>query len=159
MRPRKHSLGPPAGLVAGFLAGLLVLGACAPLSDIQGHVPEEEQIAKIEPKISNQGDVLRLLGSPSNIGTFETTTWYYISKHTETFAFFEKDILKQQVLAITFAKTGIVEKVERFGLDDARKIELVERVTPTRGKELGLFQQIFGNIGRFTGEDSGGGLP
>ncbi len=51
-------------------------GACAPLSDIQGHVPDEEQIAKIEPMLSNQGDVLRLLGSPSNVGTFESTTWY-----------------------------------------------------------------------------------
>ena len=155
MWPRKSAL----GLRAGLFAGLLVLGACAPLSDIQGHVPDEEQIAKIQPKLSNQSDVLRLLGSPSNVGTFETTTWYYISKHTETFAFFEKDLLKQQVLAISFSKTGIVEKIERYGLDDARKIELVERVTPTRGKELGLFQQIFGNIGRFTSEGSGPGMP
>lgn len=155
MWPRKSAL----GLRAGLFAGLLVLGACAPLSDIQGHVPDEEQIAKIQPKLSNQSDVLRLLGSPSNVGTFETTTWYYISKHTETFAFFEKDLLKQQVLAISFSKTGIVEKIERYGLDDARKIELVERVTPTRGKELGLFQQIFGNIGRFTGQDGGPGMP
>ena len=155
MWPRKSAL----GLRAGLFAGLLVLGACAPLSDIQGHVPDEEQIAKIQPKLSNQSDVLRLLGSPSNVGTFETTTWYYISKHTETFAFFEKDLLKQQVLAISFSNTGIVEKIERYGLDDARKIELVERVTPTRGKELGLFQQIFGNIGRFTGEGSGPGMP
>ncbi len=155
MWPRKSAL----GLRAGLFAGLLVLGACAPLSDIQGHVPDEEQIAKIQPKLSNQSDVLRLLGSPSNVGTFETTTWYYISKHTETFAFFEKDLLKQQVLAISFSKTGIVEKIERYGLDDARKIELVERVTPTRGKELGLFQQIFGNVGRFTDEGSGPGMP
>ncbi len=155
MRPRKLSLGLLAGLVTGFLA----LGACAPLSDVQGHVPDEEQIAKIEPKLSNQGDVLRLLGSPSNVGTFEITTWYYISKQTETFTFFEKDILQQQVLAISFSKTGIVQSVERYGLDDARKIELVERVTPTRGKELGLFPQIFGNIGRFTGQDGGPGMP
>ena len=41
------------------------------------------------------------------------------------------------------------EKVKIYGLEDARKIEIVERVTPTAGKEFTILRQLFGNIGRF----------
>ena len=59
-----------------------------------------------------------------------------------------------------FDKKGVAEKVKIFGLEDARKIEMVERVTPTAGKEFTILRQLFGNIGRFEGgAKAGGGSP
>ena len=37
----------------------------------------------------------------------------------------------------------------RFELEDGQEVAMVERETPTRGKELSLLQQLFGNLGRF----------
>ena len=43
----------------------------------------------------------------------------------------------------------MAQDVKILGLEDAQKIEMVDRVTPTAGKELTILKQIFGNIGRF----------
>jgi len=43
-----------------------------------------------------------------------------------------------------------VKGVGRLGIEDTRDINTVGRKTPTRGKQLGFFEQIFSNIGRFS---------
>src|SRR5262249_22192184 len=89
-------------------------------------------------------------GTPSTIATFDDKTWYYISKRTETTAFFEPDITDQQVLVVKFDSTDVVEKVQLYGMDDAYEIEPVSRTTPTYGQRLTILQHLSGNIGRFT---------
>ena len=52
-------------------------------------------------------------------------------------------------VAIDFDSAGRVSDVRRYGLDDGREIQPVDRATPTKGREVTLLQQLFGNIGRF----------
>ena len=139
--------------------------ACTPTQEVRGYVPNEAAIAKLKPGTDNRRKVARLIGSPSSISTFESKTWYYISKRSEHLAFFEEKVLDQQVVAIDFDDSGTISDVRRYKLDDARKIVLVGRITPTKGRELGLLEQIFGNIGRFASDGdatinspTGGGL-
>ena len=51
---------------------------------------------------------------------------------------------------ITFDESGVVAEITSVSLDDARAIEFAEDETPTRGRELTLLEQLFGNIGRPT---------
>jgi len=151
-------------LVVGMALAFFV-PACAPTEEVRGYVPNEAAIAKLKPGFDNRRNVARLIGSPSSISTFDSKTWYYISKRSEHFAFFDEKVLDQQVVAIDFDDKGMISDMRRYKLDDARKIVLVGRVTPTRGREMGLLEQIFGNVGRFATDGeatinspTGGGL-
>ena len=119
---------------------------------MHGFIPDDELVQQIETGQHDRTYVEELLGSPSSVANFDGETWYYITRRTETLAFFEPKVKDQRVLAISFdLATGTVQTVETYGLADGRLIQLVERETPTRGRQLGFFEQLFGNVGRFSG--------
>ncbi|MFQ5535400.1 MAG: outer membrane protein assembly factor BamE, partial [Sphingomonadales bacterium] len=97
------------------------------------------------------------LGSPSSVGTFDDSTWYYISRKTKSIAFLDPELIEQNILSLTFDDEGNLDNIHNYTLADARKVNFVSRETPTRGRELGLLEQLFGNIGRFSGQQRGPG--
>ena len=139
-------------IIISLVIGLLGV-ACTPIENVRGYFIDDVLIAEIKHGVDDKGSVLNILGSPSNVSTFGTDAWYYISRKTENLAFFEKKILDQRVLAIKFDNSGIVSEIQRYELDDARAVAINERITPTHGKQLSLLQQMFGNLGRFSKQD------
>ena len=128
----------------------ITLAACAPTLVMQGYVPDEETLAGVEQGVDTKDAVVTKLGSPSTIATFDDDTWIYVNKRSEVFAFFEPTVLSQNVVAINFDPEGRVEEIRRFTLEDGRLIDPITRKTPTQGRELGLLEQLFGNVGRFS---------
>ena len=142
-------------------AAALALAGCASMVDQRGNLPDPEKLGQVRPGITTKDGVQTLLGTPSSTGTFDGATWYYISRRTEQFAFFEPKVTDSQVVAIDFDDQGIVRDVHKHGLDDSRKIEPVARATPAPGRELSFIEQLIGNVGKFnTGDpkkrDTGG---
>lgn len=137
------------GAAVFVLAGALF--ACTPMVETRGNLPDPELLADIEVGQVNRGDVEDALGSPSSISTYGGESWYYVSERTETLAFLEPKVVERKVVIIRFDKKGVVNEVKTLGLDAAREIETVERVTPTAGQELTFLRQLFGNLGRFDG--------
>ena len=137
-------------IAATALVPLLV--ACAPITNQRGNLPDSELLSQIEPGEQSRDDVANILGSPTSIASFGGETWYYISSQTETIAFYEPEVVDQRVVAIAFDDDGMVASVRTYGLEDAQDIEPVARVTPTGGREMTFLEQLFGNIGRFTGK-------
>ena len=133
----------------------LTLAACTPTLVVQGYVPDEETLAGVQQGVDTKDAVVDKLGSPSTIATFDDDTWIYVNKRSEVFAFFEPTVLSQNVVAINFDPEGRVEEIRRFTLEDGRLIDPVTRKTPTQGRELGLLEQLFGNVGRFTAGNDG----
>ena len=134
------------------LSMTLAAAACTPRIDQRGNKPDEEQVVQINPGIDDKNRVAELIGTPSTISTFDDQTWYYISKRTETTAFFDPDVTDQEVLAIKFDDSGIVDSMKVYGQEDGRTIAYVDRVTPTEGTSLTILQQLLGNLGRFNPE-------
>ncbi len=137
-------------LGATALAALLV--ACAPNITQRGNLPDPELLSRIQPGSQTRSQVADILGSPSSIATFGEEIWYYISSQTETLAFYEPEVTEQKVIAITFDAAGMVKTVRAYGLEDAQKIEPVSRPPPTGGRKFTVFEQLFGNLGRFSKE-------
>jgi outer membrane protein assembly factor BamE (lipoprotein component of BamABCDE complex) len=133
----------------------LTMAACTPTLVVQGYVPDEETLATVQQGVDNKDAVVSKLGSPSSVAAFNDDTWIYISKQTENFAFFEPTVIGQDVVAINFDPEGRVEEVRRYTLEDGRLIDPVTRKTPTHGRELGILEQLFGNVGRFTAGTDG----
>jgi outer membrane protein assembly factor BamE (lipoprotein component of BamABCDE complex) len=133
-----------------LLASVVALAACSPRIDQRGNLLDPDAVLAVQPGVQTKDQVAQLLGTPSTVATFDDKTWYYISKRTETTAFFPSDITDQQVLVVRFNDSNVVENVKIYGMDDAYEIEPVGRTTPTYGQKLTVLQQLFGNIGRFT---------
>ena len=135
-------------MVLGCALAAVLLAGCEPIVHQQGHVRDAAVLAQIEPGVQTREDVARLLGTPSAVGTFDDKRWYYISRRTETEAFYAPELVDQDITEIAFDENGVVAEVTSLSLADARAIEPVEEESPTRGRELSFFEQIFGNIGR-----------
>ncbi len=55
-------------------------------------------------------------------------------------------MIDRTVLAVNFDQRGVVRGIERYGLEDGRIINLETRTTETGGREMGVLEQLFGNI-------------
>src|SRR5262245_44445788 len=88
------------------------VSACVePRIDQLGNKPDEDQVVQINPGVDDKQRVAELIGTPSTISTFDDRTWYYISKRTETTAFFDPDVTDQEILAVNFTEDGVVESL------------------------------------------------
>lgn len=155
--PMLGRIGKPRGYLAGACLGgtvAIAVSACAPTVDTRGHLPEADRLAEIHPGETTKDQVIKILGSPSSIGVFDDKSWYYISKKTEQVAFFDKDVLDQQVYVINFDNKGVVKEIGHKDLKDAQLIEPAPGATPAPGRELTFIEQIIGNVGRFGGGSS-----
>ncbi len=142
-RDRRHA----AAVTAIAMVAALALAGCAPEVNTRGHVPNPESLAQIKPGQQTRDQVLDMLGSPTAIGTFEDSNWYYITRRTEQLAFYDPELVESQVILVQFDQAGFVKQVAHLSKDESREIDPVERKTPTKGRELGFFEQILGNIG------------
>ena len=140
-------------------AGLLAigLGACVASVDQRGNLPEPEKIAQIQPGSTTRDQVVKILGTPSSTGIFNDKSWYYISRKTKRVAFFDPDVLDQQVYVVNFDGKGVVNSVDHKDLKDGRDIEPAPGATPAPGRELTFVEQVLGNIGRFNKGSRGSG--
>lgn len=134
-------------LLAALLAGA---AACTPTVDMRGNQPHPDVLAQIVPGKTTRDDVTVLLGTPSTVLTYGEETWHYISSKTERVAFFEPKTIERNVVTVRFDAGGKVAKVEQMGLESGKDIQLVDRETPTAGKEMSILEQLLGNVGRFS---------
>lgn len=142
--------GLPRGLgVALVVVAALMTGACSADLRARGNNPTDDRLAQIEPGTQTRREVASLLGTPSTTGTFDTETWYYISAQTRQYAIFKREELERRIVAISFDDSGIVKAIRELTLEDGRDIAMLDRETPTMGNEMGLLEQLMGNLGRF----------
>lgn len=137
--------------IAFIVVTALFLAACSPRVAVRGNLPRDEQMAKIAVGEQNRNEVAEILGTPSTLGTFDDKVWYYISRKTEKYAFLEEEVVDQKVIAIYFDEKNVVQAIYHYDKDDLRQVGMVDRKTPTAGKELSVLEQLIGNLGRFGG--------
>jgi hypothetical protein len=60
---------------------------------------------------------------------------------------------------VRFGPDGSVTNVERRGMEQIADISPHKDKTPTLGRETGIIEDLFGNIGQVGGLPGGGGPP
>ena len=127
---------------------LLSLQACVSVRSSHGYVLEADQTAlTAKPGFDTKDSILAKYGEPSMIGTFNRNAWYYLYATDQTRAFFKPKSTSRNVVAIHFDDTGSVSEYQTYDLEDGEDIHLVQRETPTRGRELNFWEQLLGNVG------------
>lgn len=132
-------------VLAGIFA--LCLTGCTALYRNHGYVPTDEELALIEVGKDSRETVGVTLGRPSGEGLLNDTGWFYVQSRWKQFGAWEPKEIDRQVVAITFSEDGVVENIERFGLEKGRVVAISRRVTQSNVKGIGILRQIFGNVG------------
>ena len=125
-----------------------------------GNMPSEERISQIQ-KGSSRDDVLRVLGAPSAVVSFDDNTWIYMSSDIKRVAFFKPEEIDRDLMKIKFNQEGQVIEIARLTEEDGQKLTPSADQTPVRGEKLGFFRKYFGGVGQynpFAGKNSAGGL-
>ena len=142
-----------------FITLCFLLSSCSsivsPIVENRGYVFDDTLLDKISLNKSVPDDIIDLLGSPSTTSATDSSIWYYIYSKAETIAFYHPEITDRRVLAITFNEEDKVSNIKYYSLEDGKVVSFIDRKTPTRGRELTVIQQLFGNLGRL----GAGSLP
>ncbi|MEQ8405294.1 MAG: outer membrane protein assembly factor BamE [Oceanicaulis sp.] len=145
-----------AAIAAAVIASAAVVSACNPTLRSHGFRYPDGEMPELAVGEDTQASVLATLGNPSTRGMFEGDTWYYISATREYLAYLRPDTRERRVIKLSFDDGGVLSAMEEYGLEDGRVIALVDRETPTRGRELTVLEQLLGNVGRLPSEQFGG---
>lgn len=134
---------------------LLALTGCI-TRDYRGGVPirpfQMEQIQSAKTK----ADVVDILGTPAATNMLGAEKWLYYNSEGTRFAFFDPKFSQYNILAITFDKSDNITEIHLTDLserdmdfDTSHETELPSDV------KLHFFQELFGNIGRFSNSGMG----
>ena len=141
-------------LTQAVMAGCIVLlSACSAIYRNHGYVPADADLEAVQVGVSSRQDVADLVGRPSASGLLNDQGWFYVQSKFKHLGPMEPQEIERQVLAISFTDSGIVENVERFGLQDGQVVPLSRRVTETNIKGISFLRQLFSSFGRLRAGD------
>jgi outer membrane protein assembly factor BamE (lipoprotein component of BamABCDE complex) len=127
---------------------LVLVGACTPIVRNHGYIPTEEDLSLLTVGVDTRESVAASVGVPSAGGLVSDGGYYFVRSRWETRGPFAPKEVDRQVLAISFDEDGVVENIERFGLEDGRVVALSRRVTNSNIRNVSFLRQLFGNLGR-----------
>lgn len=132
-----------------LVAAAAATSACAPTHNYNGFLPDRNNAEIPDPQVGvdTRDTVVQRFGSPSTTAVFDQTAWYYLSSVQESVAFYTPRITERRVMVVRF-DGDTVSAVEKYGLERGRLVAYDDHVTPTRGRELGVIEQLLGNVGR-----------
>ena len=133
---------------------IIALSACTPSTQTRGNYLFSDDIARIQPMVSTEIDVLNTLGTPTAKAVFDENTWYYVGLKTEKKGFLDEKVTERQTVKVVFDESKFVKSITNVD-GDPMDIPISSRVTPTSGNEVTAIQQILGNIGKFNPPASG----
>ena len=131
-----------------IMTSILILSAgCETHVAYRGKLPDPDQLAKIKPGTQDKEGVLRLIGSPSSISTFNDNTWIYDYKILESESFFTPREVMHRLYLIDFDTRGKVKEI-RTQDGHGHNVRPVQRATASPGDDRTFLQSIFGNFGK-----------
>ena len=132
------------------LAGifLVLLAACTATYRNHGYAPSDADLALLTVGTDTRETVAAAIGAPGTSGLLAEGDWYYVQSRWENYAYRAPKEVDRQVVAIRFTDAGVVENIERFGLEEGQVIALSRRVTEANLRGISFLRQLFGNIGR-----------
>lgn len=132
------------------------VAGCSRAIEHRGYQARAQDVQQLRMGMT-QDEVRSTLGSPSTTATvqYQGDSYYYISSKVKTSAFLANEELEREILAVRFDQFGRVQSFGQYTLQDGQVVDMNTRQTPSRGRELSILQQMFGNLGQFTPNDQG----
>jgi len=125
------------------------LSACVTRYRNHGYVPTQEELAEIVVGVDTRDSVEESVGPPSSSGVLNESGYYYVATRVRHYGMRKPKAVDRQLVAISFTSSGVVENIERFGLENGQVVPLERRVTSSGIKDKTFVRQLLGNLGRF----------
>jgi outer membrane protein assembly factor BamE (lipoprotein component of BamABCDE complex) len=134
--------------ISTAITAIAAISACAPVQRYNGYPIEAAATAPAAPQVGvDTRDTVRTrFGTPSTTAVLEQNAWYYVSEVQSQVAFYSPHITDRRVMVVRF-DGDTVSAVENYGIERGRLVAYDTHATPTRGRELGILEQLLGNIG------------
>ena len=144
----------PFGRGRGLMAALVLLlfpalTACSEMYRYHGYIPSASELSAVVVGQSTREDVIALAGAPTATGVIGSDAFYYVRSRFRDYGYRAAREVEREVLVISFASSGVVRNVERFGLEDGNVVALSRRVTDDNLRDTTFIRQLLGNVGQF----------
>jgi outer membrane protein assembly factor BamE (lipoprotein component of BamABCDE complex) len=130
------------------LSLLVLVVACQPVYRNHGYAPTDAELAVVTVGKDTRDTVAEAVGRPSASGLLNDNQWFYVQSRYRQRGPQAPLEIERQVVVISFAESGTVSNIERFGLEDGQVVALSRRVTETNIQGVTLISQLLGNLGR-----------
>ena len=153
---RRSGLGEMAARgvrVAVISLMMVAIAACSSVYRNHGYVPNDDELAEIKVGEDTRETLAPLIGRPSAAALLNDEGWYYVQSRWKHSGARQPQEIDRQVVAITFTEDGVVENVERFGLENGKVVALSRRVTESNIKGIGFIRQLLGSLGKINASD------
>lgn len=141
---------------ASVLTLVVALGACAPQFSNHGYIPPQEELDQIQVGADTRASVAEKVGVPASSGVLTEGGYYYVRSRKRAIGPLPVREIDRQVVAISFSANGVVQNVERFGLERGQVVPLSRRVTSSPVNNQSFLRQLLGSIGRLGPAGLGG---
>lgn len=135
----------------------MTVSGCTRIRTHQGYLVDNLLVDSILPGVDNRESVEGTLGRPTFVSQFGNKDWYYVSRDMKQLAFANPAVKEQTILRVRFDDAGNVAAIDRAGMENIAEVSPKDGRTPTLGRDRGLLEDIFGNIGAVGAAGAGGG--
>jgi outer membrane protein assembly factor BamE (lipoprotein component of BamABCDE complex) len=142
----RRPTGRGLGLVL-LLAGLLA--ACSPMLRYHGYIPAESELATVIVGQTTRDEVISLVGAPTATGVINADAFYYVRSRFRDYGYRASEEIERELVLISFSSSGVLQNIERFGLEDGNVVALSRRVTDDNLRDTTFIRQLLGNVGQF----------
>ncbi|WP_298566362.1 outer membrane protein assembly factor BamE [uncultured Aliiroseovarius sp.] len=143
-----HQIGKNISKAVTALLLVAVVSGCSATFRNHGYMPPNEDVDLIVVGKDTRETVAAAIGKPGTAGLLADSGYYYVRSRFKHYLYNAPQEIDREVLAVSFTEKGVVENIERFGLEDGRVVVLERRVTDSNIKGVGFLRQLFGSIGR-----------
>jgi outer membrane protein assembly factor BamE (lipoprotein component of BamABCDE complex) len=131
------------------LALLPLLAACITKEYKSGVPIRDAELEKMR-AAATKSEVYGVLGSPSSVTFAGPEKWFYFNAEGSVFAFFDPKFTKYQILSVKFNPDDTVAELRVSDIKDEEFSTADARTDLPSEIRLSFFQELFGNIGRFS---------
>ena len=134
-----------------LLCAALALSACATQISHGNKCAADTSIGeKVKIGKTREMEILKTLGSPSIIeDSFGPRTFFYIQQKFKSRPITIPHLINQDVLEIAFNQNHVVKSVKYYDINDANEVQYCQDKIVVKANEMGIFEQLIKNIGRF----------
>ena len=133
-----------------IIASTLLLGACTPVVTWHGNTPPEGAIEALEVGVDTPSTVIQKLGPPTAVAPLGQPQWYYMSYEMKKYNIRDTKPDDEQIIVVNFdQETGLLASVSSKEDIERTYVPIDKVVTPSRGTDTSILQELLGNIGKF----------
>lgn len=141
--------------LALFLFLSVFLVSCAEEIENRGYVTKFSDFSKLNTGKSTKMDVIEALGSPTTTSDIGGENWIYLGVEETKETFFDPEIKSYDAYILSFNKNGVLNEVKKKDKSSLKEMAVAKEYTETGGNEVGFFQQLLGNLGKFNPNSAG----